>query len=196
MKLSPADQATVNTIIESLNRRDEVGAIAVTTAIVKLYERQTSDEKNRGNTIEHNGRGFKAYAGHDTNGSYYARYALGATRQNPKGVISPDKWDEEVALFRAGKPSKIRLINGSYLDKARKIVLTYAATQLLAMAKAKRAARDQEQAEREAALIAAQSADCNYQDSYCPSPRESCPDTVRSPRSPMVFDRPINVTMV
>lgn len=119
-----------------LSREDSTGAIAVTTAIVRLYARQTSDEQSRGTTVEQNGRGFNAF--HAKDGTYMAQYALGATRFLPKGVVTPEMWDNEVAKLKRGEATPIRIINGRFLAKARKIALFYIA-QLVAEAESKRA---------------------------------------------------------
>lgn len=119
-----------------LSRDDTTGAIAVTTAMVRLYARQTNDEQNRGTTVETNGRGFNAF--HAKDGTYMAQYALGATRFCPKGVVTTEGWDKEVAKLKRGEKSPIRIINGRFLAKARKIALFYIA-QLVAEAEMKKA---------------------------------------------------------
>lgn len=165
-----------NAIKALLSREDNVGALAVTTAIVRLYARQTNDEQNRGTTVEHNGRGFNAF--HAKDGTYMAHYALGAKYGAPKGVVSPEQWDMEVAKLKRGEKTAIRLISGKFLAKARKIALFYV-NQLVAEAELKR----ELQSEREAIMA---------EDSY----PESGPPTLGSPRFPFpTSERPIQVTM-
>lgn len=150
-----------------LSRDDTTGAIAVTTAIVRLYARQTSDEQSRGTTVEQNGRGFNAF--HAKDGTYMAQYALGATRFCPKGVVTPEGWDNEVAKLKRGEKSPIRIINGRFLVKARKIALFYIA-QLVAEAEMKKAKCELE--ERRA-----------IQEEACEESGEVfCPPTMRSNR--------------
>jgi hypothetical protein len=156
-----------------LSRTDTTGAIAVTTAIVRLYARQTSDEQSRGTTVEQNGRGFNAF--HAKDGSYMACYALGATRFCPKGVVTPEGWDKEVAKLKRGEKSPIRIINGRFLDKARKIALFYIA-QLVAEAEMKKAMC--ELSERRAI----QEESCDSSDLIYPDSGVSCPPTLQSER--------------
>lgn len=105
-----------------LMRDDVVGRLALSTALVRLYARQTSDEQQSGTTRVRNGRGFSAF--HDKQGTYMAQYVLGATRQFPKGMITPDQWDAEVEKLKANKSTPIRLLNGDkYLARARKVAL-------------------------------------------------------------------------
>lgn len=105
-----------------LMRDDVVGRLALSTALVRLYARQTSDEQQSGTTRVRNGRGFSAF--HDKQGTYMAQYVLGATRQFPKGMITPDQWDAEVEKLKANQSTPIRLLNGDkYLARARKVAL-------------------------------------------------------------------------
>jgi hypothetical protein len=106
-----------------LMRDDKLGQLAVTTALVRLYARQTADEQAQGTTTHTNGRGFSAFDAN--NGTYMAQYALGATRQNPKGVVEPRDWDDHVVKLRNGEGTPIRLISGSFLIKGRKLCLKY-----------------------------------------------------------------------
>lgn len=157
---------TVLAIQALLAREDKVGQLAVTTAIVRLFERQTQGER-LGGTREQNGRGFNAFDGaHNGNGTYMAHYALGADRRNPDGVVSPEMWDKEVAKLKRGEKTPIRLISGRYLDKARKMLAKYVG-QLASIAD-ERKAREL-QSEREAIQCEA-------------SGEVFCPPTLRSAR--------------
>ncbi len=105
-----------------LMRDDVIGRLALTTALIRLYARQTSDEQASGTTRVRNGRGFSAF--HDKQGTYMAQYCLGATRQFPKGMITPDQWDTEVEKLKRNESTPIRLLNGDkYLARARKVAL-------------------------------------------------------------------------
>lgn len=109
--------------IKSILMRDDIiGRLALSTALVRLYARQTSDEQASGTTRVRNGRGFSAF--HDKQGTYMAQYVLGATRQFPHGVITPDQWDAEVEKLKRGESTPIRLLSGDkYIGRARKIAL-------------------------------------------------------------------------
>jgi hypothetical protein len=105
-----------------LMRDDVVGRLALSTALVRLYARQTCDEQDSGTTRVRNGRGFSAF--HDKQGTYMAQYVLGATRQFPKGVITPDQWDAEVEKLKSNQSTPIRLLSGDkYIARARKVAL-------------------------------------------------------------------------
>lgn len=126
------------TIKALLTREDKMGQIAVTTALVRLYQRQTADEQASGTTSHHNGMGFSAFdAG---NGTYMARYALGSTTRNPNGGIDPTQWDTELLKLESGQATPIRLIDGRFLPKARKLVLRYVG-QLAEIAQAKQSSQ-------------------------------------------------------
>lgn len=157
-----------------LLRSDHIGAIAITTAIVRLYARQTGDEQNRGTTVEQNGRGFNAF--HAKDGTYMAQYALGATRYCPKGVITTAQWDNEVAKLKRGEKSPIRIINGRFLDKARKMAMFYIA-QLVAEAELKKAMC--ELSERNAIQAESDYKDTDFGQE---SGEVSCPPTMESAR--------------
>jgi hypothetical protein len=93
----------------------------LTTAMVRLLARQTQDERNDGTARHTNGEGFSGRTA--PRGTYYAHYALGATKYSKRGVVSPEKWDMEVAKLLRGERTSIRLINGSFLEKAHEIAL-------------------------------------------------------------------------
>jgi len=182
-----------------LARNDKVGQLAITTAIVRLYEKQTADER-QGGTREHNGRGFNAFDGAaNGNGTYMAHYALGADRRNPNGVVKPEEWDKEVEKLRRGQPTCIRLINGHYIDKARKMLAKYV-PQLatIALEREARLARELQE-EREAIQAEANEAWKSYIDACgaVSSCNDDAPPTLGSPRFPFpTSERPINVSLV
>lgn len=115
-----------------LNRQDKLGQLAVTTAIVRIYARQTLDERSSSATKEHNGKGFNSSDARL--GTYFARYALGASGRIP--ALDPSYWDNEVKRRKAGMLSPIRLLSGEHLEKARKMAIKYVA-QLVEEAQAK-----------------------------------------------------------
>ncbi len=109
----------------ALSRQDARGQEAVTTAIIRIYQGQTEGEKHTRTTLEQNGRGFKAFDA--KSGSWMATWALNGS--------DPADWDANLALLREEKPTKIRLIDGRFLHKAREIALRHAA-QLTRLAEA------------------------------------------------------------
>lgn len=109
--------ATMDHIIGTLNRRDEVGRFAVTVAIVRIYQRQTADERCDGSTRHTNGVGFSASDARL--GTYMAKWALG-----PRNTT--------------GNP--VRMFTGKWLEKGRKMALKYR-KQLLEIASQKEHAK-------------------------------------------------------
>lgn len=107
-----------------LRREDSVGALMVTTAMVRLYSWQTAAEKEQTNTHQRNSAGFSSA---DAKlGSFLARMALGATAACPYGVVTPEQWDIELVRSMKGKQTPIRILYGRYLPMARKLALKYA----------------------------------------------------------------------
>jgi hypothetical protein len=138
-------QITMDHIVSTLNRRDEVGRKAITMAIVRIYQRQTADEQRAGNTRHTNGIGFNAFDA--KTGSYMARWALA----------------------NYNRTGKVRLLTGKWLLKARKMALKYK-KQLLAIAQdnvrvKQRAAEQRRLAEERARMAAAEQARLNAQHS-------------------------------
>jgi hypothetical protein len=102
-----AEDIMKDKIVALLKREDKLGQLAITTAIVRLYARQTVDERLDSQTKHTNSKGFSA--AHCVSGSYMARYALGASRNIPSG-ISVASWDVEVEKLKRGERTNIRLI--------------------------------------------------------------------------------------
>ena len=75
--------------------RDEIDEIlktnprAVERAMVRLFELQTSTEKQSSTTREHNGAGFSSYAA--SRGSYYARWVMSGRNLSGKHLESATK---------------------------------------------------------------------------------------------------------
>lgn len=59
---------------DEINRLLENNPHAVERAILRIYERQTSTEQARGDTLLHNGVGFSSC--HAKRGTYYAKWIL------------------------------------------------------------------------------------------------------------------------
>ena len=108
-------------VIKSILLRDDiVGRRALSTALVRLYARQTNEEQESGTTHLRNGKGFSAF--HSKQGTYLAQYVLGANINAPTGVINPSQWDEEIKKLIRNERTSIRLISGEKnIDRARKI---------------------------------------------------------------------------
>jgi len=98
-----------------------VRQMLITTAMVRLLARQTQDERSEGTARHTNGEGFSGRTA--PKGTYYAHYALGATKYQKRGVFSPEKWDMEVGKLLRGEFTPLRLINGDFLEKAHIIAL-------------------------------------------------------------------------
>ena len=120
-------KVTREQIVALLDRRDQVGTLAVGRAIAAIYSRQTADEQQAGTTRHSNGRGFSAADA--AFGTYLARW-----------VQSKDP-----------KTGRNRLLSGRFLDQGRELSHKYVG-QLLEVA-AEKAARDAEVAAIEAAAI-------------------------------------------
>lgn len=98
-----------------LNRKDKIGTLAVTTAIVRVFENQTKEERDNSITIERNNKGFNAI---DAKlGTYLALYALNG--------VSPENWDIEVKKKKSKINSPIRVFSGHFLEKARVLAIKY-----------------------------------------------------------------------
>jgi hypothetical protein len=94
-------QITMDQIVSTLNRTDEVGRKAITMAIVRIYQRQTADEQHARATHYTNGIGFNAFDA--KTGTYMAKWSLSTYN----------------------KTGRMRMLTGSWLLKARKMALKY-----------------------------------------------------------------------
>lgn len=109
-----AKEWTKDRVRALLMRDDAVGWVAVERALVRLYERQTYAEQSSGDTKELNGVGF-----------------AGCDAQTGTWLVQT-----VIAEAKAQGRAEGHRLRGKAFAMARKIVLRYAGTQLLEIAKA------------------------------------------------------------